>query len=635
MLQAMRDRVTGWIAYIIVFLISIPFALWGIQQYFGGGEDVPAATVNDTEISQRSFEYEYARTRQQLLESFGGQLPPGLADDQQLKSEVLERLINEELLTQHAGEFNYRVADPDLGAMIRSLQAFQENGEFTKRAYEAQLRSQGMTPAEFEGRLRNALRLEQLQNGVRASALITDEQLQALYRLEAQQRELAYLVLPRSNYTDRVVLQEDELKRYYDANAARFMRPERVKLNYIELSVEQLANTVPVDDALLEQLYEEYRNTFVPQEKRQARHILVRVPEDAGEDKALQAKVRLLEARERIRAGESFAEVAKDVSDDPGSAAQGGDLGQVERGMMVAPFEEALFALEVGEISEPVKTRFGWHLIQLEAVESTKPQSLQQVGERLKRDYQLREAENRFYDLAESLATEAYEQPDSLLPAAEALGLTVQQTDWVTRGTGEGIAASARVRTAAFSEEVLKQGINSEMLELDSNHVAAVRVAEHQSAAQRSFDDVRDEVEAALRAQKVDELMAADVAALREAVAAGEDMAALAEQYAAELQQTGLIGRGAAEVPAAIVGAAFGMGRETEGPEALTSVSLADGDRAVLRLLTVKDPDPAAMPEQMKAQLVALLQRRYAERDFGALLAAMKTKAEIQRNPLD
>ncbi len=632
MLLAIRERLTGWIAYVIVILISIPFALWGMQQYFGGGEDTVAASVNGEEISMRAFDREYARQRQAILNNFGGNMPAGLLERMDLKGQVLEQMIEKTLLAQVAREQGLRVSDAELAQVIRSFEAFSQDGQFDSEVYQAQLRSQGMTSADFENRMRRALVIQQLQAGVRQTGFAVPRTIDYIQRLVDQQREVAYIRLAKENAAGEVEISEADARAYFEDNADAFRAPERVKLAYLELSAEKLAETVPVSEDTVERLYAEYQERIRQQEVREASHILLKLPEDAGEAEVEAARERARELRARIQAGEAFAKVAREVSDDPGSAQRGGRLGVVERGQMVEAFEKALYALEPGEISEPVRTRFGLHLIRAEDVRAKEPEPLAEVREKLVAEYRLKEAENMFFDQAEQLATITYEQPDSLLPAAEAMGLEIQHSDWVSRESGEGIAADARVRKAAFSDEVLEQRLNSEMLELGANRVVVIRVEEHEPAAPREFEEVREQATRQLREQRIRERLVQTAETVTERWASGAVPEKLAGEVGGQYVAPVTLERGAGDRPPALVNAAFAMGRSTEGESAFTSVRLGNGDRAVLRLVSVADGDPARMSEADREQLAQRLASQNGGDEYAAVLRALKAAADIERS---
>lgn len=633
MLMNIRDRLSGWIAYAIVGLISIPFVLWGIGEYFRGGSDAPVATVNGQDITPRTFEQAYNQERQRLAQAFGGSVPPDMLESMGLKRQVLDGLILREVLRQWAHKQGLRVSDAELAAVLRGVPAFQENGVFSQARYEQVLGLQGQNPLSFEHEVRQDLVLDQLQRGIALSAFDVAANLEAFLRLRGQTREVEVYLLPAAPRRAAIQPTEEQLLAYYKAHMQDFRRPEQVRLDYLSLSVEALAASMKPSEDEVRHAYEDYLAREAQRERREARHILI-TPPAGGDMEAARKQAEAL--RERLAAGEDFATLARQYSQDPGSAGQGGELGLVERGMMVEPFEKALFALKEGEISAPVQTDFGWHLIKLERIEKAKPKSLDEVRPTMLTEAAQRMAEERFHDLADRLATLAYEQPDSLAPAAEALGLKIETTGWVSRDKGEAVAASPKLRAAAFSPEVLEQGRNSELIDLGGNQAVVIRVKEHQPAADQPFEVVRAEVERRVIEQELARVVEADTARLRQALTAAGPVEVSLRELGAERGFAGQLKRlGAEEVDPAIRRAAFAAGRPKAGAPLVTNVRLAGGDMALVRVLAVQDGNPAAVDEGERAAIREELRQSVGMAELAAFIAQLKARAEItQRQDL-
>jgi len=632
MMMNIRDRLSGWIAYTIVGLISIPFVLWGIGEYFQGGNDAPVATVNDQEISPRALEHAYGQERQRMAQAFGGSVPPDMLEGMGLKRQVLDGLILREVLRQYAHGNGLRVSDAELAAVLRGVPAFQENGVFSQSRYEQALGLQGQNSISFEADVRQDLVLEQLQRGIALSSFGNDAEVEAFLRLRGQTRAVEVYTIPAAPRRAAIRPSDDQLQAYYKDHAPDFRRPERVRLDAIELSVDSLAaGQQPTEDDL-RRAYEDYLAREQQRERRDARHILLTVPAGGDAEAALKQADEL---RARLTKGEDFAALARAFSQDPGSAQDGGKLGMVELGMMVEPFEQALFALRQGEVSEPVQTEFGWHLIRVDGIEKVKPKSLDEVREAMLQDARRSMAEERFHDLADRLATLAYEQPDSLKPPAEQLGLQVTQTGWITRDKGDGLGAHAKLRGAAFGLEVLEHGRNSELVDLGDNRVAVVRVAEHEAAADQPFEAVRAEIVRRVTEQELARVVEVDAKALRQALAqpgAVDDAikaAGAGRGFAGEVRRIGQEG-----VDPAILRAAFSAGRPGEGP-ITDSVRLASGDMAVVRVLSVRDGDPAAVDASERLAIMDELRQNLGMNELSAFIAHLRARAEItQRQDL-
>ena len=623
MLQAIRDKVTGWIAYGVIFLISIPFALWGVNSYFGGGELPPAAIVNGEEISARDLDQAYANYRQRLLQLFGGSIPESIGSEAQLRSRVREQIIEEVALRQYIEERGYRIGDLALGRIIRDMEAFQTDGRFDPELYQAQLGSLGYSPLAFEAELRRSEALEQFRDGIVATAFTLPGQRQLYASLASQTRKIRTL----SYTTDPVSIEisEAEIEQHYLANPEQFKTPEQVRIDYIELSLDDIKQGISVDPAEVRARYEDHLAAYASPEIREASHILLKAG-DGEDDDAVRARIE--ELRQRIVAGENFADIAREYSEDPGSAGAGGDLGEIERGFMVKDFEDVLFGLEVGELSEPVRTGFGWHLIRLHAVSGGEVQPLDAVRATLEDEIRTERAEGQIYDLVESLANLAYEQPDSLEPAAEQLGLALERSDWFSRFEGQGIAAETRVRQAAFAPEVLQQGLNSDAIELGDDRVVFLRVSEHRPPQQQPLDAVRARIEQQLRQTRARERSFKAGTEALAAVKSGKPLESVAADWSVPIRDRGFIDRNQADVDAALRAHAFQMPKPKSAP-VYGGVTLANGDFAIIELSAI---ETAGASDDAVADA---LTRATADAEYRAVIDHVTRQAEIVRTPLD
>ncbi len=631
MLQAIREKTSGWIAYFIIGLISIPFALWGINSYLGGGKEQPAAVVNGNEISARDLDRAYARYRERLMQVFGGRLPAMFNDENAVKEQVLTRLIEEQVLLDYIEEQGYRVGPEALFREIAQIPVFQKDGRFDKELYQAQLRSQGYSPALFELELKRQQEMQQPESGIKLSALVPQAQVDQALALKHEQRKLRILTIPAR--TDDFQPSEQEIEAFYKAQSGRFMQPARVRLDYIELNLDAIKKGIEVDEDALRQRYDEQREQLTTPETRDTRHILITVPDDADEATVEAARQKLLDLKQRVEAGEDFATLAREFSQDPGSAADGGSLGEVERGMMVKPFEDALFALQPGQVSDPVRTQFGWHLIKLEGVNAGGTQSFDEVRDRLADEIRLEKAETQIYDLAESLANIGYEEPDSLLPASEQLGLPIKTTDWFSRSQGQGLAANEKIRQIAFSEDVLNQKRNSDLIELGDNNVVMVHLNAHEPEKLRPLDEVRGQIVTLLKQKQAREQAQQTGQKLLERIRSGElDLQQAAAELGLEVQDSGPVKRETASVPAELRGAAFAMPRP-EGKPRYQGVAGLKGDYSIIELDEVTVDDQALTDEEKQAMAKAMT-TAVGNYDYQAFLKTLVEQADIQRTPV-
>jgi len=633
MLQTIRERAQGWIAWAIVILITIPFALWGIQSYFGGTVKTVVASVDGVEISQREFERQYRNARRMLKDRLGAAYDPESFADEELRQQVLESLIRETLLLKKSQAMGLRASDEEIRLAIMANPAFQANGQFDKQAYERALAIQGLSPAQFEQQLRRRLVGSQLQRGVGVTEFVTDRELAMALRLLHQRREISFVRVESSELVDDGPVSEEALQAYYESHPEAFESPERVKLEYLVLNEETIGERAVPDDEELRRRYEADKGRFGEPERRQVRHILVSVA-SSTEDGEAQARDAIAAARERILAGEGFAEVAEEFSEDPESAERGGLLGEIEAGMMDQAFETAAFNLSEGEVSEPIRTPFGYHIIRVDEILPASIQPFGEVREMLAEEAAKERYESIYYDWAERLATEAYEAVDTLRPAAEALGLEIRASDWLTRSGGEGILASPRVMSAAFSEEVVREGLNSELIEPERGELEAIvlRVVDHREAALKPLAEVRDEIRVALRAEQAQraawELAQTFVERLRE----GGDLDEVAGDWS--VVRSGMVGRDATELPAPVRSLAFRLAHPGPGGASYGSTPLGNGDAAVVAVTAVQDGSEATEEDEIAVQGRErdALRQSVAAQYYSAMLDDMAKRAKVERD---
>ncbi|MBL4763107.1 MAG: SurA N-terminal domain-containing protein, partial [Gammaproteobacteria bacterium] len=582
MLMSIRDKVTGWLAYVIIFLISIPFALWGLQDYLNPSANSYAAKVADNEISMRTLDAETLRYRQQLQEMFGGKLPPLLANDSALKQQVLERLISSEVLDQLTKNNGYAVGDAQLAALVSSMQVFLKDEHFDKELYSLQLRSQGLTEVGFEQRLRRATRMDQLRQGLAASSFSLGSQVEDLSKLLQQERSVSYITLPLKNALSEVSISDASIDAEYEKNPKRYMSPQRVKVSYIELSADQLGQDIDVDEDTLKATYEERRDQYGAPEEREARHLLVKLSAAASDEEQAAAKQKIDGFYNKAVAGEDFSALAKQSSEDMGSAKKGGALGVVSRGIMVKPFEDVLFALALDEVSRPVKTQFGWHIIVLDKIHVGDTKSFAEMRAGLLKEFKLKGAENLFFDKAEHLANLSYENPDSLLIASEVLAVPVAETDWFTQDQGTGIALDPKLRSMAFSSDLIIEGRNSDLIEYDGR-VLVIRVKEYEVAKPLAKNKVRDSIFATLKQREARVILRDKGKALLEKLAGRELSEFLAKEASGKYVDVGFVNRENKRLPAEMSTLAFSM----EKPSATGThegMSLSSGDYVVIEV---------------------------------------------------
>ncbi len=631
MLLEIREKAQGWFAWLIVAFITIPFALWGIQSYLGVGKAPVAATVNGTDIPMQELDRTTRQLRERLRTQLGSAYRPEMFSDKELRKQALEQLINDAVLRDTAHDWQLRVSDEVVRQYIQSIPYFQNNGHFDVKAYRAALRNQGLSERSFEESVRMDLVMAQLRGGVVASALATDREIDDLIRLRDQQRTVAWVVVDGRRLLGDWQPDDKTLEDYYQEHKSRWTIPERVKVEYLLLDPETVGDQVEVTEEGLQAYWQEHQDEFKAPEERQVRHILISVPKDADQAAQAQALEKAKKIREQLKNGADFAELAKQYSQDPGSREQGGDLGWITRGIMVKPFEEAAFKLAKGEISEPVRTQYGYHIIQVTGINAGGKGTLDSLRDKVEAAYRRNQAENLIFDKAEKLADLAYENPDDLTTAAEALGLKIQTSDWFDRKGGKGPLASPKVVGAAFSEDVLNQGQNSELIELGEDRVLVLRVVDHEAERIPPLKEVKDKVVEALKADRAAAKAREKGEALLAKLRAGEtNLPALAQAEGLTLNGPRELGRHAVGAPLKVVEKAFQLPRPAKDKPAVGGVELPNGDYALLAVAEVRDGDPTKLDEKARQRERQLLARTKGVAQFNLMGRWLRQHSEVE-----
>lgn len=634
MLIALRDRITGIVAWLFVILISIPFMLWGVQEYFGVGESGYAIKVNGEKISNADFDQAMSRNRQALMQSFGGQIPAYFDSNSYLRSQTLDELTNRELIGQLIDKHNYRVGVADLAEMISQQLMFQADGRFNPQIYEAELRSRGYSKQAYEAAHQLQILAGQIQAGIQKTAFVPKQELKSFAVLRYQTRDFDFIRLPAEKYKAGIRITDEQANAFYEEYKGVFNTEERVSVKYIELDLKEMAKQVPVDEELLRQTYDDAlaAGRYQSEEVRNARHILIRSDQDAAPELVEEKRAKIEELLARLKQGEDFDELAKTASEDPGSAAQGGSLGDVRRGQMVKPFEDALFVLPVGQLSEPVKTQFGFHIIKVDSIKPGEVKPFEEVRTALADEYRNRQAETNFYDKVDTLATVSFENPDNLDASAEAIGASVRESGLFTEGSGDGIAKHAPVRSAAYSDLVLNQGRNSGLIEISNGHVVVLHLYERELSRPQTLEEVRERVNADLMQRELRARLLEAVDKVAWEVLETEDRAALAKKYRGEYKLVKNARRDNAEVPREAVEMVFSI-PAYEADRTSKGVDLGNGDMAVVYLRAVNNGDLEWLDAGEKQRFSQEIVDARGRGDFSAVMATVRSNAEILINP--
>ena len=626
MLQAINDRIKGWLGIVIVVLIGLPFALWGIQSYLDDAGPRYAAKVNNFEISANEFERSVSVQRQSMLRQYGGQLP---IEEKALRERTLTQLINQRLLEGVTFESGYRISDSVLSAKIKQL--FTVDGVFDRLRFEANARSLGMSIPMYEQALRNELRLQQMQSAIANSSFVTKEEIHDLAALNEQTRDITVLTFNIEHFSTAEKPTEEETRQYYEANMQRFMVAEKIKVDYLEITSDTLSNNVEVDEDQIKKMYDDYVASISGREERKARHILIKTSADNKSASSIAAKEKIESLKQELEQGTDFAELAKKHSQDSGSAVEGGDLGWVALGEMVKPFEQTLFDMKKGDVSEIVETQFGYHLIKLDDVRSEAIEPLENKRYGFEEELKADSIASMFYDLSERLASTAYENPDNLDIAAEELGIKIISSDYFFRNKGEGIAENEKLRSIAFSPLVLEQGSNSDTIEIGPTHVVVLRLKDHIPATAIPLEQVSSKIENILKAQNGHKQTKAAALDVKSKIEAGESIENL-KADGIQVDVFSSLGRkdNTKVSDPSILHNAFEISPNQNETPPVKEIDLISGDVALIVLTKVNTPDSIAQDKLDLVKNDAL--RDNANRDFSSTLLVIKENADISIN---
>lgn len=628
MLEFIRNRAQTWIAWVIVALIIVPFALWGIGDYFSGSADNSVAVVNDAKISEREFQEAYFQQQQRMKEMFGDEIDLSVFDDQ-IRQNVIDSLIDQELMIQYANQHGLRISAQQLAMVIQDIDAFKADGNFDRATYESALSMQGQSPGYFESRVMRSLLTQQLYLGVAESSIVTDYALDTILRLQKQQREVGYFEIPQARYVAEIELSESEIKDYYHDNPAAYSSAEHVEVEYVVLSAAELDTEVKIEDDELKEAYESQKMGMATAEERSASHILIEIPYEASEDERQDANKRADEVLAKLQAGEDFSQLAKEFSNDPGSAESGGDLGFFGKGDMVPEFDAKVFSMAEGELSGLVETEFGFHIIRLDKIKESIIPSFDDVADELRDQLVQERVDSIYYEKADSLTNLAFEYPDSLDAIVDELGLAVQRQQQVARMGGQGLLASPKITTALFSDEVLNERLNSEPIEINDDTLVVVRVVDHTPAAILPLEEVREQIVQLLTRQAAQEKAQQTGEAVLQALQDGESAEAIAKQHDVAWYKHQLISRNGSSVNPTIVKRAFELPRVTNDVASLGSVRLENGNYAVVSVNSVVDLDDEAITEQDRAGLRTQLGGMLGESEFTAITSSMRASGDV------
>ena len=617
------------IVQVFLVLITVPFALWGVDSYFGDrGPAEELASVGGSAISRQEYSLAMRDQQERLRGQLGREFNSSMLETPEARLAMLDSLVTQRLLLLHASKSGLTASDAQLVEVIGSIPALQEDGKFSKRRYEQALRAQGLTQTGFEAKLRQDLTLQQLVQAVSDTAVISNAAVERVIAIQLEERQVSEVIIRPEQHAAQVRISAEAVKEYYEKNHKQFEIPQRIRAEYVVLSREVFAQQIAVGEDEIRSAYEKNAKNYTSQEERRASHILIQAPADApeAEQSAARARIDMIHKQLKKNPGD-FAKLAKEHSQDPGSGQNGGDLGYFSRGAMVKPFEDAVFSLKENQLSEVVRSEFGFHIIRLTGIKSGKVRSFDEARESIAAELKTQVAGRKFAEAAETFSNTVYEQADSLKPAAEKFKLPIQQTDFfdqANRVAAGPLAGNDKLFTALFSDDALKNKRNTDAIEVAPNTLVSARVLELRPAELRSLESVKAEIEKKLIAEETSRL----------AQKQGEEkLARLNKDEAIELNwgQTQTVVRQPMRGLAPEAQRAIFKAPAHKLP-AYAGTLLPNGGYALFRISRVSagatkgEGDPRA--RALRSQLMQLA----GTEDFNAYLAALRQRYEVKVN---
>ena len=651
MLQTLREKTSGWIAGVILGLLTIPFAFFGMEQYLFQRNDTFAAKIEAPpawwpsspavwpltmlwqrdEISSEEFRSAFERARQDQRQQQGDRFDAREFETVANKRKVLDAMVDQRVLQMAANRDGIAVGDAKVRETIEGIPAFQVDGKFDPQRYQLTLASQvpPRSPLQFEQDVRKGLQQGLIPDAVQQSAFATPSELQRVLKLLGEKRDVAYAIMPPPA-PDTAPITAAEIQRWYDTHLKDYRAPETVTLDYLDIDQSTLPPPAPADEATLRQRYDQEKTRFVEPEQRLAAHILIKVDANAtpAVQKAAQEKAAAL-AQQARQPGADFAALARANSDDTGSKAGGGDLGWVAKDAMVKPFEDALFAMQPGQISDPVKSSFGWHVIQLREVKAGKQVPFEQARDQLAREQADADREHAFNDLTGKLVDQVNKNPTTLAPAARMANLQVQHAGPIARGQGTGVIASPAVQRVAFSESMIEDGTVSDPIDVGNGHSVLIRISQHAQAHQMPLAEVSQRVVAAIRGDRAAKAATAAADRLVAAVRAGTPLkdAAGAQQLA--VSEVAGLSRNMPMPDPAAVEAMFNAPPPAAGKASAGQVTLADGRVVVYAVSRVIPGNPAEAGTEQKLSYQQQLVQMAQQDDLEALVHSLRKRIKV------
>ena len=627
LMQKIRNWATGWIAGAIMGLVIITFAVWGINFADQGAEPV-VASVNGEDISLRQFQQAYNNFREQMQKYTGKSLT--LGEEELLKKQTLDKLIQDEVINQAAADTGLQISDSTIRKTVRDIDVFSGENGFDRANYERGVMQLGMTPAIFEHQLRLELMANQLQGAVTNSAFVSEKEAVWLTRISKQTRDLSYVILPADELKDSIEINDDAIEEYYGRTSEGLSEPEQVKIAYLELSVEKLAEEIVASEEDLRTYYDDNKDKYDVNEQRQVNVIDIKLSPEAEAEEIELANSKAEKMRALIASGVSFTEIAEKHDDGLKPDMLVSEHGYLARGVLPKEVDELVFTMDQGELSKVERTDRGLHVFRVEGIKGGIKNTFENSRELVEKDYKKSEAEYRYFDLADKLITLAYEHADSLEVASEEIGVEIQESDFFSRDNASELLAEPKVLAASFNQEALKSGQNSDAIELNNYHIVVLQVLEFLPAEKKSLETVKEQITQILKSEHASKLQQEKGQKILEQLKQGSDLSQVAETLGFEWKQADAVNRDAVSVNRKILRTAFKLGKPADNGFTFAGTEIGKEDYAVVAVSKIGYP-VTLLDEDIDKTKLMLLQSKASD-EWSSVVDALMDKASTSIN---
>ena len=625
MLAIIRDKATGWIAGIIIGLLVISFAFWGVSFYSGQAGELNVAKVNDVDISFQSFQRSFSQLRKQMQSVLGDSL--SLEEDTLIKNQTIEKLIESELINQLVIDSGLNITNEKLVESIKNIEFFRNEEGFDRIKYERSINSIGMASSIFEAQLRMDLLSEQLQAGFFETTFILEPELENILRLESQSRDITYTILSLPSFIEDGEISDSDIDTFYQANPSLFTQPEQVKVAYLELNVKELAKDIETNEEVLRNFYNDNKGDYDVVEQRSVRKLFVKTGEKVTNENKTKAEAVITSALELVNEGKDFEEIVKQSA---GETLEFSEHIFMSKGIMGKEIDEFLFNSEEGAVSKVIETKEGFNIVKVVEIRGGSENKYENSAQKVKEDYKNKQAELQFFELSDQLTTLSYENSDNLEIAADAIGKEIINTDYFARDNDlEGLLSDPLIISKSFDPELIRSRNNSDVIELSDNHIVVLRVIEHKEAATKPLEDVRDEVIASIRLklarEKINETGDRIVAELK----SGVNPESVISHSGIEWTTTEKVKRDDMFINRAILRSIFEAGKPNSDKPIITSQRLGSGDYAIIVILNAYD-ETLEVDEELKKTTDLKLRRILSTNEWQDLLRDVRNNTNIR-----